>query len=231
MDNNTNTLQTDVDATELQLLTGAQPGKLPTPETIRQGTVQMEVDPNYEATVQKARDAGFQIKFITRNPSVKIIHIYDTNGHLIQVEKVLYLQKKMRYLDLEHEVGHIDQLGRFGNQMPPTDKVVALPNGRRTSAPSQKGVLTTWQNRIMEYHNRLIEFLRLYERRVDVDLLKEHAKGVDNWRDRYWYKGVKEERSPTRTKWANKYFGEIKELAEKYSQAMETINSGRYPPI
>lgn len=231
MDDNTNSLQTDVDATELQLLTGAQPGKQPTAETIRQGTVEMELHPNYEATVQKARDVGFQIKFTTRNPSVKIFHIYDTNMKLIQIEKLLCLQKRMRYLDLEHEVGHIDQLGRFGKQMPPTDKVVLLPNGRRTSAPNQKGVLTTWQNRIMEYHNRLVEFLRLYERCVDVDLLKEHAKGVDDWRQRYWHKGVKEERSPTRTKWANRYFGDIKELAQKYAEAMETINSGRYPAI
>lgn len=229
MDTNTKTSQTDNEAPDTKLLTGAKLGEWPIPETIRQGTVYMEAHPDIEAQIQQAKDAGFEIKFTAGDPCVKVVEVYDVLGNLIRVEKELYLQKGMRYLDLEHEIGHIDQLSRFGDQVPPTDKVVELPNGRRKSAPNQKGVLTTWQAKIVEYHNRLTEFLRLYERGIDVHFLREHAKGVDEWKQKYWQEGVKKERSPTRTNWANKYFGEIKELAKEYDEAMQIINSGHYP--
>ncbi len=53
---------TDADFENTVLFTTAKVGKPPTPESIRQGTVSMEYHPDYDAAVQKAKDAGFEIK-------------------------------------------------------------------------------------------------------------------------------------------------------------------------
>lgn len=189
----------------------------------------MEAHPDYQSMIEQAKEAGFEVKFTTGDPCVKVVEVYDVENKLIRVEMGLYLQKGMRYIDLEHELGHIEQLSRFGHPAPPTDKVIELPNARRKSMSDRKGILTTWQDKILEYHNRLIEFLRLYSRRVDLSLLKEHAKGVDHWQKEYWTKGIKGERSPRRNNWLNQYFADIRDFEQMYKDAMQVINLGRYP--
>lgn len=217
-------LQTDAEFLNLTLATTAKLGKPPTPETIRQGTVRMEEHPDYETAIQKAKDAGFEIRS-AGFASVDRIEFYDKEGNLLRIEKVLNVLQRMRYLDLEHELGHIEQFSRFGDRIPPTDKYVELPNGRRTKAPNQQGVLTVPQSTITEYHNRLVEFLRLYERRVDIEVLKEHAAGVQASYQKYWKKGIKKRFSPKKTAWADKYFGDIADLARQYDEAMQAIKA------
>jgi hypothetical protein len=78
----------------------------------------------------------------------------------------------MRYLDLEHELGPIKQLERFGDNIPPTERVREQPDGSLKTAPNQQGILTKWQNTITEYHNHLDEFIRLHERGASPELLK-----------------------------------------------------------
>ena len=174
----------------LNLEAGAKPGKGPTPLTIRLGTVRMEAHPDYQALIQTAKNAGFEIKHTKGDPYVEVIEVHDREGNIIRLEKGLGLQKGMRYIDLEHELDHIQQLLRFGEQGLLTDRVQEYPNGRRVKSRNQEGVITPWQNSILEYHNRLNEFLRLHERGVDLSTLKEHAEGVDEWQQIHFYKGL-----------------------------------------
>lgn len=205
------------------LSTTAKPGKPPTPETIRQGTVRMEDHPNYDAAIQKAKEAGFEIK-LNKIANVAWLEIYDQYGSFLRIEKVLIVLKGMRYLDLEHELDHIQQFRRFGDKVPPTDKLVELPNGRRYQYNIRDGILTVAQSTIAEYHTRLVEFLRLYKRGVDLELLKEHAAGVEFWRHESWRKGLNGGRSPSKQAWADKYFSDIEQLSKQYDAAIQAIN-------
>ncbi|MGB0385135.1 MAG: hypothetical protein ACPGWR_09955 [Ardenticatenaceae bacterium] len=217
-------LPTDADFEKTNLVTTAKVGKLPTPESIRQGTVWMEYHPDYDAAIQKAKNAGFEIRK-SGFASVEWIEVYDKDRrdrNLLRIEKVLHVLENMRYLDLEHELGHIDQFSRFGNQVPPTDKMVELPNGRRKRANIQDGVLTTAQSTAAEYHNRLVEFIRLYERGVDMEVLVEHADGVDDWDERY-RKKLRGKRNHKMPAWVKKYFGEIDDLVKQYNNIKQSL--------
>ncbi len=218
----------------LNLQAGAKPGELPTPESIRQGTVRMEAHPDYETLIQTAKNVGFEIKYTSDAPYVDITEVYNQEGHLIRVEKGLYLQKGMRYIDLEHELGHIEQLLRFGEQGIPMSRVIEYANGRRVQFRNQKGVMAPWQVVILEYHNRLNEFLRLYERGVSVSILREHFEGVEEWEDKYMKKGrggpnrgqagMPSSKQRVKRAWARTYFDDISELATKYYATLNAIN-------
>jgi hypothetical protein len=213
---------TNPDFENTVLVTTAKVGQPPTPESIRQGTVCMEYHPDYDAAIQKAKDAGFEIK-TSGFARVEWIEVYDKDRHsrhLLRIEKVLHVLEKMRYLDLEHELGHISQFSRFGNTVPPTDKVVELPNGRRKSADIRNGVLTTAQATVAEYHNRLVEFIRLYERGVDIEVLVEHAGGVDYWKKQY-DKKLRGKRKLAA--WIRKYFSDCDDLAIQYNNIKQLL--------
>lgn len=205
------------------LITTAKVGHPPTPESIRQGTVWMEFHPDYSAAIQKTLDAEFEIQK-SGFACVDWIEIYDQNHNFLRLEKNVHVLENMRFLDLEHELGHIDQLSRFEPHVPPTEKLVELPDGRRYKYKIRDGILTVAQSTIVEYHNRLVEFIRLYERGVDVALLKEHASGVDFWHRKARKKGLKGERSPSKQAWADKYFGDIEELSKQYETMIQMMN-------
>lgn len=212
------------------LISGWERGEAPTPETIRQGTVRMEEHPDYDTAIQKVLNAGFEIKY-GGEASVESIEIYDKNQNFVRIEKNLHVVAGMRYIDLEHELGHIDQLTtRFGEKVPPTQKVVELPNGHRRKAKVLDGILTEKKIAILEYHNRLVEFIRLYERGVDVDLLKEHAygpnfdkqDGVEHWHKRYSWatnKGM----SKSRGAWIELYLPDLDGLKAKYEKIVQNL--------
>ena len=204
------------------MVTGAATGKDPTPDTIREGSVRIEQHPQYEETIRQVKAAGFEIK-VSDVARVEVKEVLDSNGNVIRVEKTLYVQENMRYLDLEHELGHIKQLERFGDKIPPTQRVIEQPNGTLKTAPNQEGVLTTWQNTITEYHNRLDEFIRLHERDASQELLKEHAAGVEAWYQAYWKKGLKKALSKSQQQWADKYFSDIAALRARYLDLVKTI--------
>lgn len=218
----------------LNLEAGAKQGELPTAESIRQGTVRMEAHPDYESLIQTAKKVGFVIKYTTDAPYVEITEVYDEEGNLIRIEKELYLQKGMRYIDLEHELGHIEQLLRFGEPVIAMNRVIEYANGRRVQSRNQKGLMAPWQVAILEYHNRLNEFLRLYERGVSVSILREHFEGVEEWEEKYMKKarggpnrgrgGMPSSKQRVKRAWARTYFDDISELATKYQAAFNAIN-------
>lgn len=217
------------------LISGWERGEAPTAETIRQGTVRMEEHPDYDAAIQKVKNAGFEIKY-SGEASVEWIEIHDKNQKFVRIEKNLHVAAGMRYIDLEHELGHIDQLTtRFGEKVPPTQKVVELPNGRRRKTKVLAGILTEKKKAILEYHNRLVEFMRLYQRGVDLRLLKEHAygpkfdkqDGVEHWHKQYLW-ATNKEMSQSRLAWIEKYLPDLAELKTQYKNAIQTIEAGEY---
>jgi hypothetical protein len=219
-----------------ELTSGWKVGEALTPETIRQGTVRMEKHPDYEAVIQKAKDAGFEVRF-SGEASVKWTELYDLDQNFIRIEKILNVAAGMRYIDLEHELGHIEQFTtRFGDQVPPLEKKIPLRRYYRRDVDVLAGIMTEKQKIIVEYHNRLVEFLRLYDRGVDVKILKEHAHGpyldgkdgLDYWKNRYERKAINQGMSISRSRWIEKYFPELLELEKRYKQCTQTIDAGQY---
>jgi hypothetical protein len=208
-------------AGQSKMATGAANGKDPTPDTIREGSVRMEEHPQYQETIRQVTEAGFAIEFSDDYVCVEVKEVVDSDGNVIRVEKTLYVQENMRYLDLEHELGHIKQQERFGGNM--LTRRVIEKNGREKESKIKDGILTVWQDTITEYHNRLDEFIRLYERGASPELLKEHAKGVEEWYTAYCRKGLKNGNSQSQKQWADKYFPDINALRSRYLAIVRTI--------
>jgi hypothetical protein len=213
-----------------KMATGARTGTPPTPATIADGTVKMQEHPQYSDVIQKAKAEGYEIQ-ITKNGTahVEVREIVDPSGKVIRVEKILNLQEDMRFLDLEHELGHIQQQTRFENGSLPTERLIERPDGSLKKAPDQQGVLTTGQNAITEYHNRLDEFIRLHERGAGPNLLREHQEGVDVWAKEYWNKGMKGGRSPSQKAWLETYFPDMQALKTRYNEIVKQITPGSNP--
>ncbi len=203
-----------------RLATNASEGLEATPDTIREGSVRMEEHPDYSATVAELDRLGFQLTPTSGDPHVSVTEVLNLAGEVIRVEKKVYVREGMRYLDLEHEVGHVRQLTeRFGENPLPTDRVIEYPDGRVRNISRRGGVLTEWQNTITEYHNRLVEFLRLHERGANPELLREHAEGLREWRELYWDRGLKGGRSQSRRDWVQEHFPDLPALESRYNQA------------
>lgn len=208
-----------------ELTSGWELGEPPSPETIRQGTVRMEDHPDYEAAIKKALDAGFEIR-VSGEASVEWTELYDLNQNFVRLEKLLNVAAGMRYIDLEHELGHIEQLSRFGDKVPPLAKKVEVGDGHRRDADVLAGIMKTKHIAILEYHNRLVEFVRLYERNVNVQILNSHADdryGVEESYIYYQKKGVNWGKSTTGIAFIEKYFPELAELERKYKEARKQI--------
>jgi hypothetical protein len=208
-----------------RLATGHKEGKTgdeATPQEFREGSVRMEDHPDYPKALQEIAEAGFEVRPSTEgSPHVAIVEVVAPDGKtVLRVEKYIAVVKGMRFLDLEHEIGHMRQfLERFGDNPPPTERIIERPDGSLKKAGNQAGVLTLWQNAIVEYHNRLVEWLRLFERNADPALLKEHADGVMDWRGKYHDKGLANGKSKSQAAWAKEHFPDIGELARRYDEA------------
>jgi hypothetical protein len=178
----------------------------------------MEEHPAYRATLDEATSLGFRV-VEGGHARVANIHVVDGSGKLIETRRELHVVPRMRYLDLEHEIGHLRQLVRFGNSPPPTKKLVRLPNGTEVPAGGNlaSGVLTSKMNAIVEYHNRLDEYARLAARGVPRTVLDEHATGLAEWRLTAESAGLGYERASIHA-WAKQHFPDIPSLEAKCRQ-------------
>jgi hypothetical protein len=204
--------------------TGASSGLPPTPENIEMGTVRMEAHPKYASTIAEAEKSGFRVVSSDR-AQVVIRKVIDEKGQCLRIEKELHIQPGMRYLDLEHEMGHIRQATeRFGSNPPPTNIVIEHPGGAISTAKGEQlaGILKTDQNAVMEYHNRLEEYLRLHGRGAGEDILREHASrwnyGIGFWRRQAVSKGMNISNSKL-NQWTREHFPDLQELELKYNAA------------
>ena len=201
---------------------GAEQGLDPTPTTIAHGTVRMEDHPDFPALRQKLEDLGFPLVPVgkpTAPPHVEIRKVYDEDGNLLRTEREVQVHEGMRFLDLEHEADHVYQMTqRFPEGPPPTSVWQQRADGTLKELPHVAERMTTWQDAIIEYHVRLQEYIRLAERGVDSDVLREHLAGVDERRDIYWKKGVKKGRSLSQTAWAERHFPDIPTLEARVQE-------------
>jgi len=175
----------------------------------------MEAHPAFKTTLDEATSLGFVVLERT-HARVAHVHVVDGSGKLIEARRELHVVPGMRYLDLEHEIGHIRQLIRFEKAPPPTVKFVRLPNG--TEAPAggnlASGILTSKMNAVVEYHNRLDEYVRLAARKVPQTILDEHAAGLSEWRMAAESAGLGYEKGSIHA-WAKQHFPEIPILEAK----------------
>jgi hypothetical protein len=191
--------------------TDAKPGLSASEVTIRAETVEMELHPQYQARLDKARAKGFDVVMTTGDPYVEVLEIVDIRGNRLEIHRTLNIRPKMRFLDLEHEMGHIDQLDRFA-EPPPTRRMVRTPRGEVKATGNQaQGILTEKQNAVTEYHNRLAEFARL-RHGTTPGVLATEFKGIEDWRitaeNTYGFgRG-----DNTITRWAQQHFPEIPDL-------------------
>ncbi|HEX3762860.1 MAG TPA: hypothetical protein VHW23_29390 [Kofleriaceae bacterium] len=194
--------------------TGASRGVDPTPESIRQGTVRMEDHPDFPQVREDLQAKGYEFTYDDgQAPKVKIVETVDADGEPIGLKKYLIANRGMRWLDLEHELGHVDQMESMEHPLV-TDRV--LEDGKPYKGPNRGGFLTEQFNAITEYHNRLIEYFRLEDRGVDPATLEEHADGVRYWRERYESKGTKRGRSQTAKEFIDKNFPDLPGLDARW---------------
>ncbi|MEV0543116.1 hypothetical protein [Nocardia salmonicida] len=197
------------------------------PDTIRWGTVRMEDHPRYSDVSQELEEIGYPLKVVDSAPTgprVVRAKIEDENGVHIRTEQHVLVVNGMRYLDLEHELGHVHQLRyRFSDaDRPFTARWRELGGGRIREMPHSPGVLAGWQDVIAETHNRLQEYVTLAERDAPRDLLDEHSKALEA--DRSWlfrYRQVVKVWGPSsgpQKAWADKHFPDMYDLISQYSE-------------
>jgi hypothetical protein len=211
--------------------TEATIGEPRTPKSVAHGTVKMEDHPDYQRLIEEATAKGFTVQW-SAPARVALVHVIDETGALIEVRREIHLLQGMRFLDLEHEMGHLRQLDRFGTAPPPTLKLVRKQNGAEVEAGGslQAGTLTTRQNAVVEYHNRLDEYIRLASRDAPGDLLTEHAQGLNHWRKQAETDGLG--RGGSIDKWAEQHFNEIPSLERKAREFGAKLDNktGRWQP-
>ncbi|MFC3452685.1 hypothetical protein [Amycolatopsis speibonae] len=207
------------DTTGRKVGTGAKTGIDPTPESIAHGTVRMEEHSGFVAETARVEAMGFTIVAVESDPSVAIRRIVGLAGETIRTDLEFRLRPGMRYLDLEHELGHINQLfdtNRFPAGPPPSEIVTPTRNSPKgyKRAFNQSGVLTINQNAVLEYHNRLQELLWLSERGVPPDVMREHLAGAEDWFDRY-RKATSGRQGNRTVGWQRRHFGDLQELEQQ----------------
>lgn len=211
-----------------KLQTGAKIGNDPTPESISEGSVRMEEHPDFAAVIRDLEARGFTIVY-TNEARVMIRRVVGKDGAVIRTDLEVRVIKGMRFLDLEHEIGHVNQFTdpqRFPDGPPPSDIVHENAPGKFHNAPNQSGVLTEWQNTITEYHNRMQEVIALADRGASPELIHEHLGGVAEWQQNYFQKGLKKGRSGSQRAWAEEHFPDIRQL-EARVQEIRAQFSGR----
>ena len=199
------------------LQTGAEKGKPLTDETIRTGEVSMEDHPDFVETVKKLKERGYELRYDEKKPPhVMFRKIYDKQGNHIDTEKYVSANEGMRYLDLEHEIGHVDQLeNNLGGEIA-VEKVIRFEpgSGRQNKQLKNGGLLTDRQDAIVEYHVRLQEDDRLVDRKADQELLDKHRKGLVDAKESY-LRAVNGGKSLKDIKWVKEYFPDLFDLMNK----------------
>ena len=164
--------------------TGAKLGKEASPDTIRTGEVKMEQHPNFQTLLDELKQMGYEFRYNDKgNAHAAFIAIFDKDGNLIRTEKYVTLEQGSRFIDLEHEVGHVKQLEGNLQGKVPTESYLQRENGTLKKMNSNQ--LTTKQNIITEYENRLAEIQRLKDRGAGPELIKEHEDGIIPWQKDY----------------------------------------------
>jgi hypothetical protein len=189
----------------------------------------MEEHPDYGKAKAELEAAGYKVVPGDPPPHVERVQYVDGAGNAVGgVHQRVVVQPGMRFLDLEHEAGHVRQFrDRFGGDPPLTDRLVERPGRPPRPANDQSGVLSNRQNDIAEFHNRLQEYNRLAQRRVSPEILTEHAREMSHWYEQYrkaviGWKGAETRQTP----WAREHFSDIASLMNQYKELGGTLSRG-----
>jgi hypothetical protein len=204
---------------------GSEVGEAPTPESIRQGTVRMELHPEFPEVVRFLDEHGFRLVEDPAGPRAVQRHVYSADGKtLLRVEREVRHLDGMRFLDLEHEIDHVRQLtDRFHGELG-TEAVRERANGTQVEMRNAPRILSAKYDTVVEYHVRLQEAIRLIERGVDPGLVREHLAGVDERRALMTQKvGHKDS---TAQAWRREHFGDIPSLERRLGELRTEFESG-----
>jgi hypothetical protein len=176
----------------------------------------MEVHPGYATLISEAESRGFRV-IIDHKAHVALVRVVSPIGDTLEIRRELHVIPGMRYLDLEHELGHIRQLERFGDSPPATETLVRRQDGKEVPAKNdlRRGTFNKAQNNIIEYHNRLEEYVRLAERGAPADFLRREAEAVQQWRVVSERSGLGQGAGGGMNRWAKEYFPEIPNLERR----------------
>lgn len=161
-------------------------------------------------------------------PRIKLERKIDKNGeHLDNYQLIIY--EKMAYFVLLHELDHIEQVvTRFWAQglMFFTTVLEEKDRGWR-QINHYPGLITMWQNTILEYEVRLLEFIRLYQSNSDKVTTKESARQAVIWSQKYWA-AVGLGQSKSKLAWEKQFtpnLSELRQIArEKFKAGMFTFH-------
>jgi len=199
---------------------GAEVGEQATPESIRQGTVRMELHPDFPDVVAYLGEHGFRLVEDPAGPRAVIRHLYSADGKtfLGEEREVRHLDG-MRYLDLEHELDHVRQLiDRFHGDLG-TEAYRVRENGTRVEMQGARRILSAKYDTVVEYHVRLGEAIRLIRNDVDPALIREHLAGVDERRALMNQKI--HQRDSKAQDWRREHFSDIPALERKLGELRE----------
>jgi hypothetical protein len=195
-----------------KMRTGAEAGLPATPDSIRTGEVAMEQHPDYPALVQHLAQRGYPLVVQAEAPHVFFKRVCDKQGSLVREEKYVAVVAGMRFLDLEHEAGHVGQLeDRFGGNLP-IRRFVQLRPDREVEIETVPDVLKGWQDNVTEYHNRLVEYQRLTDRGASPELLAKHLAGLSDASTLYFASLGPRSTYKLRMKWTQTYFPDLQAL-------------------
>jgi hypothetical protein len=178
----------------------------------------MAQHPDYPVLVQQLAQRGYPLVVQTTDPPHVVFNrVCDKKGTIIREEKYVAVEAGMRFLYLEHEANHVEQLeDNLGGALP-TSKFILLPSGREVLVENAPDVLQGWQDSVTEYHVRLLEYQRLVDCGASADLLERHRVGVEDARKRYNDELFKRGPDKKGTAWAKQYFPELTQLIQQYS--------------
>lgn len=204
---------------------GAHKGEKPSGGSIMSGTVQMEYHPEYEKFMDLASSEGFQISYVRSTPYVAL-EKYRWKDQRLEIVRKLAVVPSMRFLDLEHELDHVDQLlTRFIGQglFIFTAQFKEGRSGKPYLDDQSPDTLTKWQCTVTEYHARLKEFIRLSQRNVSLTLILEAAQSVEWWAMEYWKRGLKKGYSESRINWVQQHFYDLIDLERSYQTKIQEL--------
>ncbi len=202
------------------LSSGSELGVDPSPESIRQGTVRIESHPEFPTIEKKLEAKGYKLRFEEGDPHVEIVEVMTPGGDHVRYEKALVARRGMRYLDLEHELGHVDQIESFKKPMV-TDRVTE--GGKKYRGPDRPGMMNKTIDAITEYHNRLVEYLRLRDRGVDPEILEEHLDGLRAARKNYLNRATSGGRSRFGKDFVAEHLPDLPDLERRFYQGGESL--------